>query len=137
MPAISAVAAKRELGLPVLQVEIAGENRLPIAHDVNVGRSTSAGREDFQFHPFAGFDNGSVDPQQDLVGALPRLQRNICCHASAAMIISIHAERRADVAGNQVNGGDTAAVGGDVLIVLTRNVDRESSGCRCAVGIGT
>ncbi len=52
------------------------------------------------------------------------------------MIISIHAERRGDVTGNQVNGGDTAAVGGEVLIVLTSHVDRESSGCRRAVGIG-
>ncbi len=52
------------------------------------------------------------------------------------MIISIHAEQRADVAGKQVNGGDTAAVGGYVLIAFTGNVDRERSACRRAVGIG-
>ncbi len=34
---------ERKLRLPVLQVEIAGQNRLPIAHDVNVGRAASAG----------------------------------------------------------------------------------------------
>ncbi len=51
---------ERKLGLPVLQVEIARQNRLPIAHDVNVGGSASAGREDFQFHPFAGFHNRAV-----------------------------------------------------------------------------
>ena len=85
---------ERELGLPVLQVEIAGQNRLPIAHDVDVSRATSAGGEDFQFHSFAGLDDGAVDPQQDLVGAFPRLQGNIGCGTDAAMIISVHAEGR-------------------------------------------
>ena len=60
---------RAEPGLPVLQVEIARQNRLPIAHDVDVGRATGAGGEHFQFNRFAGLDHGVVDAQQDLVGA--------------------------------------------------------------------
>ena len=51
------------------------------------------------------------------------------------MVIGFHAEGRAAGAGGDMNGGDAAAVGVDVLIVFPWDVDRERRACRRAVGI--
>ena len=58
-----------ELGLAVLEVEIAGEDGLAVLDDVHVGRAASARGEDLELDAVAGLDDGAVGAQQNLVGA--------------------------------------------------------------------
>src|SRR6201995_6159951 len=81
-----------EISLSVLQVEIAGQNGLPIPDNVDIRRAVSACGEHLERNAITRFDDGAAGAQKNLIGSVPRLQRNVSGGVAATMVIGLHAK---------------------------------------------
>ena len=81
-----------EIGLAVLQIDVAREDGLAVLDDVDVGGAASARGEDLELDAVAGLDDGAVGAQKNLVGAGAGLERNAAGGAVAVMIVRLDVE---------------------------------------------
>ena len=105
-----------EVGLAVLQIEVAGEDGLAVLDDVDIGRAAGARGEDVELDAVAGLDDGAIGAEQNLVGAPAGLERNVARGAVAVVVVGFDAEGLHAVAGVEADDSHAAAIGGDLLI---------------------
>ena len=104
-----------QVGLAVLEIEIAGEDGLAILDDVDVRRAAAAGGKDLELDAVAGLDDGAVGAEQDLVGSVAGLERNSGGDAVAVVVIGFDVEGLRAGGRVEMDDGDAAGVGGGAL----------------------
>ena len=80
-----------EVGLAVLEIEIAGEDRLAVLDDVDVGGAAGAGGENLELNAVAGLDDGAVGAEENLVSAGAGLERDVAGGAVAMVVVGLDA----------------------------------------------
>ena len=92
MPAISGVTSNGEVGVAVHQIDVAREDGLPVADEIDVGGAAPARGEDAEIHAVAGLVDSAVGAQQDLIVAGARFERERAGSAIAAAIVGVDAQ---------------------------------------------
>src|SRR5271168_3211163 len=120
---------KGEAGLPILDVEVACEDRLTVLDDVDISGAAGAGGENFELETVACLEDGAIAAEENLVGTAASLEGYGIRGAVAVVIVGLDPEGFDTGAGVEMNDGHAAGVSGYLLDAITGKMNRE-----CGVG---
>ena len=106
----------REFRLTVMEVQVAGKNRLLVFHDVNVGRASRLGRKYFQAHHIPRAIHCAFGAQKHLIVSIPCFERNLRRDGVSLFVVSLHLERRVARARIQPHQRHTTFIRRDTLL---------------------
>ena len=114
---------ERQFGLAVFDVQVARQHGLSFLDDIHIRGAPLARGEDPQFDGFSGPIDGALRPQENLVQALASLKFHRLRGVVPFPVSGFNLQRLSARAGLDADDGNSAVVGGHLLVRILSGMD--------------